>query len=207
MHDIEYVTQLKELIARAANGYQNRQDSISLRELLKIKIRSFTVPYCIEKNRRNRKLEKDLNVGYPHLFEIIHSNVALSEAVQNDFYNVKRELENIELERTRGIILRSKVQWTEEGEKNTSYFLRLEKNNYCIKLITKLQVEDETISEPSRILEEGKLFYQRLYSDPSNRNQDDPHAHTPEPRDSFTQSSTFPKLNESDMYRCENLLT
>ena len=207
LHDIEYVTQLKELIAHAANGYQNRQDPISLWELLKIEIRSFTVPYCIEKNRRNRKLEKDLHVRYAHLFEIIHSNVALSEAVQNDFYNVKRELENIELERTRGIILRSKVQWTEEGEKNTSYFLRLEKNNYCYRLITKLQVEDETISEPSRILEEGKLFYQRLYSDPSNRNQHDPHAHTSETRDSFTQSSTLPKLNENDMHSCENLLT
>ena len=86
LHDIEYVNQL---LTCAANGYQNRQDPIFLWELLKIEIRSFTVPCCIEKKRRNLKLKKDLNVRYSHLFEIIHSNAALSEVVQNDFYNVK----------------------------------------------------------------------------------------------------------------------
>ena len=48
------------------------------------------------------------------------------------------------------MILRSKVLWT-EGEKNTSYFLRLEKNNYCNKLITKLNVGENVITDPKEI--------------------------------------------------------
>ena len=43
-----------------------------------------------------------------------------------------------------GIITRSKAVWVEEGEKNTKYFLNLEKRNYNIKHIQKLLLEDDT---------------------------------------------------------------
>ena len=46
---------------------------------------------------------------------------------QINFIKKKAQLDDIELERASGIILRSKTQWVEESEKNTSYFLRLEK--------------------------------------------------------------------------------
>ena len=55
----------------------------------------------------------------------------------------------------------SKAQWVEEGEKNTFYFLRLWKHNYCNKLITKL--DENLITDPIQILDEGQNFYQNLY--------------------------------------------
>ena len=36
--------------------------------------------------------------------------------------------------RTNGIILPSKAQWVEEGEKNTKHFINLEKRNYDQKI-------------------------------------------------------------------------
>ena len=59
-------------------------------------------------------------------------------------------------------IIWSMAQWVEEGEKNTSYFLRLEKHNYCKKLITKLHVNGKEITDPSEILKAGQNVYATL---------------------------------------------
>ena len=82
-----------------------------------MEIRSFTIPYCVAKKRSLLRTEIELNKKYTQLFEIINSNADLNEHTINEFYNIKHQLENIERDRARGIILRSKVQWTEEGEK------------------------------------------------------------------------------------------
>ncbi len=45
-----------------------------------------------------------------------------------DIYNTtKKELEQIEKEEANSIIFRSKMNWYEHGEKNTKFFLNLEK--------------------------------------------------------------------------------
>ena len=87
---------------------------------------------------------------------MINSDSLINETTLEDFHQTKSELENFERERARGIILRSKSQWVEEGEKNTAYFLWLDKQNYCNKLITQIQKEDKIITNPVDILEEGK---------------------------------------------------
>ena len=91
------------------------------------KTRSTVIYNTVLRSKKRRQIEnaKELNKRYTRLFEIVKSNAELNEHIINEFYHVKQELENIERERARGIILRSKVHWTEEGEKNTSYFLRL----------------------------------------------------------------------------------
>ena len=61
-------------------------------------------------------------------------------------------------------MLRSKCRWVEEGEQNSSYFLRLEKHNFCNKHITQLNVNDSIITEQSEILKAEKQFYEKLYS-------------------------------------------
>jgi hypothetical protein len=40
-------------------------------------------------------------------------------------------------------MFRSKAKWVEEGEKNSKYFLNLEKNNYLNKMITTLNINGE----------------------------------------------------------------
>ena len=43
--------------------------------------------------------------------------------------NTRAELEDLHPQQSRGARIRSKVQWAEEGETSTSYFLCLEKRN------------------------------------------------------------------------------
>ena len=64
-----------------------------------------------------------------------------------------------------GAIIRSKVRWYEEGEKNTSYFLSLEKRNKAKSCIRKIiKTSDEEITDEKMILKEINNFYSHLYS-------------------------------------------
>ena len=47
-----------------------------------------------------------------------------------EYVQYKHEWGKIILKRHNTVILRSKVKWVEDGEKNTKYFLDLEKRNY-----------------------------------------------------------------------------
>ena len=70
-------------------------------------------------------------------------------------------LQDIKVE---GTILRSKVKWVEMGEKNTKYFINLEKRNYNSKYIKKLIKNDgQEITQPKVILQEQCSFYEDLY--------------------------------------------
>lgn len=62
-----------------------------------------------------------------------------------------------------GSIIRSKIKWTEHGEKNSSFFLNLEKRNYINKHITQLNISGNIINNPSEILKHEKLVYEKLY--------------------------------------------
>ena len=50
--------------------------------------------------------------------------------------NLEKEIEY----KTKGALIRCKVQWYEEGEKPTKYFLNLEKRNYKNKVIGQLRL-------------------------------------------------------------------
>ena len=61
-------------------------------------------------------------------------------------------------------IIRSKIQWAEEGERCTKYFLNLEKHNSINKAIFHLKVEEKSITGINNILNAEKEFYNKLYS-------------------------------------------
>ena len=76
-----------------------------------------------------------------------------------------KNLETLIETKTARVMLRSKAVWVEHGEKNTKYFLNLEKRNYNKKVITKLKKSDGTeIIDPNHILREEENFYTNLYS-------------------------------------------
>ena len=86
----------------------------------------------------------------------------------------KEELENLRKEKLKGIIIRSRVRWAEEGEKPTNYFCHLESRNYINKTITKIEKQNgQTITKQEDILNQVKLFYENLYENhDTNDNQD-----------------------------------
>ena len=74
---------------------------------------------------------------------------------QLDLYlRTKADLENLQMSRLKELIFRSKVRWTEAGEKTTKYFLNLEKARYNAKT-------SQTIISSEGVLTEQEQFYKK----------------------------------------------
>ena len=115
---------------------------------------------CRAKIKKEKLREETL---HNKLLEL-EKNLDGNEDSYLEYLVTKREWENLLKSKTYGIILRSKAKWIEEGEKNSKYFLNLEKINYNSKHITKLiNDKGEEIIEPQKILDEQKKFYMALY--------------------------------------------
>ena len=61
------------------------------------------------------------------------------------------------------IIVRSRVKWHEEGEKNNAYFLGLMNSKYTRLDLHKVIDEEGTATDKKTIMEKVKCFYQKLY--------------------------------------------
>ena len=79
------------------------------------------------------------------------------------YYEVKLKLEQISKRKTEGGMIRSKARWCEQGERNTRYFLNLERRNHLNKYITELKTENLTLYNPTEILNEEYRYYKNLY--------------------------------------------
>ena len=71
-----------------------------------------------------------------------------------------------------GAQVRSRGKYIEEGEKSTSYFIKLEKQRQVHNNITKLKVGGNIIEEPTEIFDECKNFYKDIYTSTEPNVQD-----------------------------------
>ena len=96
------------------------------------------------------------------------------------------------------MILRSKTQWSIEGERNSKYFCNLEKRHYTDKCLSTLELNDgEITNDPKVIKEEVLKFYETLYKSREQGIVDaDPMANL-----------EGPSLNQSDQDKTEGLIT
>ena len=125
-----------------------------------------------------------------------------NDSIQSEYYAVSSELDSILMHKARGAMLRSRAKWVEDGEKNTSYFLKLEHRNHKLKSIsTLLTGTGETITGRSEILKEEHKYYQKLYSNNDNASQDLPHLEK-----SFLANPSIPKLTDEEQEMCDSPL-
>jgi len=89
--------------------------------------------------------------------------------------------------------LKARCRWYNEGEKNTKYFLNLEKRHYKQGVISQLKLGNENfVTTDKEILSGCETFYKCLHS--SNN-------------DVFFGSQTEKRLNLTEQESCEGLLT
>ena len=201
LYDDKYVSEIKRIVMEAKDKHQY-QDKGLIWELIKYDIRVFTLSYASQKRKQEQKYEKELNDRYNFLFNSVNSGSGDEDMIQ-EFNVVKKELEACERHRARGVILRSRAQWVEEGETNSSYFLRLEKNNYCNKLIDKIQNGDQIITDPTEVLRAEKTYYENLYTNKADTDKDT----FVNCQKKFTSHPDIPKLNSHQSEQCERYIS
>ncbi|CAC5382751.1 unnamed protein product [Mytilus coruscus] len=85
-----------------------------------MKIRSLTIPYCIRKSRQEKEVFKRLELEIQSLENSV--NVNPCEINVTSLNQKKCELEKRRQTLVEGLILRSRANWHENGERCTNYF-------------------------------------------------------------------------------------
>ena len=128
-------------------------------ETLLMEIRGKSISYSCFKKKETEKIEKQLIED----ISILESNLTENNIETLD--QLKDSLRNIRKNKMQGILIRSRAQLIEDDEKPTKYFCNLESHNYINKIIPKIEKEDGTfIKDQDQVLNEAKLFYEKLYS-------------------------------------------
>ena len=139
------------------------------------------------------RLEADIDNKNSDEMHSLHLEEQLNES--------RLELEKIIEIRTKGAILRSKSKWYNEGEKNTKYFLNLEKRHYKQGTISQIKINDsEFVTSDKKILTECVVCYKNLYSSKGNTyNQDGTTV--------FFEGGDERAIDEHELTSCEGVLT
>ena len=101
-----------------AQNYEGLEDKQILWEMIKLEIRTQTIPSCVMNKRQMEKTERDLNKQLTVLFEKVNSGGEIENETWQEYSQIKLQLDNLE----RGVIIISKAQWVEEGEKTRHIF-------------------------------------------------------------------------------------
>ena len=127
-----------------------------------------TVIFKEEGKRKKKKGEQDL-IALKNSLGIIEDenlkDTACNKASKS-IELIEHKIDELETYVTQGAIVRSRIKWHMEGERNSKYFFALEKRHFKAKTITKIRNSDGSIiTECAKILRELESFYQVLYTE------------------------------------------
>lgn len=125
-------------------------------------IKGLTICYCCSKSAA-RSRNRDLLV---RLIDHLKAKVdAGSVSCLGPYHSALSELANLDSQTPRGVQVRSRVKWVEEGETSSAYFFRLEKKRSTDRWISALREDDGTIvSSPMDLCCVLSNFYSCLFS-------------------------------------------
>jgi hypothetical protein len=170
LNDKEYITYIKEKLTNFKIKYENELNHGLKWDLIKMEIRASTICYSKNKALKNRNNIKEIMKKLTDLEKDMTENPTDEQIQQVNEY--KSEIEIYNNEKAAGILMRSKADWAELGERNTKYFLNLEKRNYKKKCITKLIKDNkEEITGKQDILNYENDFDKQLYTEPKTCNE------------------------------------
>ena len=168
-------------------------------EYLRYKVRDFSKQYSVDKARERRAKRNKLELRVKEVDALISSNA--EETLIQEYQKCKHQLsEEIYNYVTQGIIIRSKVDWYEQGEKSSKYFYNLEKRNKAKSHIRKILNSNLVeLSEPETVFSSIKSFYSTLYKKRNDKTETDCY--------NYLKTRNLPKLTDNESRLCEGELT
>ena len=165
---------------------------------IKFNIRTSSIAYSKKLKKDRKKQEEELNSKYQFALKCFQENP--NDATRLQLENLKNELQILYDEKVEGIITRARVRWHEHGEKNSRYFLNLEKRNNIKKHIRKLYISGSISTNPLEIMDAQKRFYSKLYSrKPVDLNNEETKA--------FLENLNIQRLSDELSASCEGNIT
>ncbi|KAL9976148.1 hypothetical protein ACROYT_G013405 [Oculina patagonica] len=194
----DYVEMISKELPNWLEDARDLSDKRAKWDWLKFKIKTSSIIYSKQLSKDRQRREEELNARHQDMLRKFQENPCETTRLETE--KLKSELEALYDEKVEGIIIRSRAMWHEHGEKNTKYFLNLEKRNNIKKHIRKLFVSGSISTDPFEILNAEKCFYRKLYSKQKvNLNGDEANF--------FFQNPNLKRLSEELSTNCEGEIT
>ena len=144
-----------------------KQSACSKWECLKEVIAEKAIQWSVNKTKQNKseyaKVIRMLNEIKCKIDQTINIKTNDELFVQLDM--LEKKIDAIQEYKTEGAMIRSKSKWYIEGERSTSYFLRLEKLKYSNKTMKSLiNADGHIVSDQKKIILEQFKYYKELYA-------------------------------------------
>ena len=136
-------------------------------DVLKNECAKFAKQFSKQVAQNKRKLLINL---YDLKTELINEEIIKTSGHQstNVIAEVSQKITELENEKVKSAMFRSKCQWERMGERNSKYFFALEKRKFNNKTAFSMFVDGKLCKNQKRILAEQRAFYETLYtSDPN----------------------------------------
>ena len=198
LQDESYCQNIIKLISDCCENVSSLMTYQHIWEVLKIKIREFTIAYASNRSKLQKSEIRDLQERIDHL------NVdGDNEKPENilELSDLSSRL-NVLLEKeSYGAFIRSKSKWCEKGEKCNRFFLSLESQRQCNNVIKSLKTSTgKVVKHDNEILKEISNYYQNLFAETSMRQKADINAY-------LSSVKNFNKISEKDKISCDKAIT
>ena len=199
LNDVNFVSGMNALINTFAPN--NDDDPQTVWELLKIKMKEFAMNYGKKKGIKRKNEIVRLRLALNDLDATLASKPDCSETLKRR-QEVKLQLELTELHDAKAAQVRSRMKWIEEGEKNTKFFLGLEKARANAKIMEQVKdVNGRTVTGQHNVLKVQTDYFKELYRKKIDCNNMLNNIKT------FISNTNIPCLTEEEKNNCERDLT
>ena len=189
---------MKEEIPKIYQDSLQLKNSILQWDFTKYRMRQLAMKYSKEKAHERKSRRCFLEKSQQTLkLEITAESI---EELLKEYHTCKNESESIYYYITEGIILRSKVDWYEHGEKSSWYFLNLEKRKKAKSHLRKIVIDDslDETSDPGEILSNLRNLYKRQ----SYKTENEYLEYL-----EYLENLNLPRCNDAEKAVCEGTLT
>ena len=195
LQDNEYVKLITETLADQTNAKRLYRDIADWWENTKQTIKQKTAKYAKAKTKQEKKYET-------YLRKRLRNTLRKEERLRRDnriSQQLRAKIEEIEKKKEQGARIRTKIEWNNDGERNTKLFFALEKQKTASRSITQLKDENGTVKDKQEdILNIIRNFYKTLYK---NEFLDEKR------QDEILKNTKLPKLLNDLKNKCDIDLT
>jgi hypothetical protein len=201
LRDKEYVNKINKTIEDTMEQHKELKNLGLLWDTIKMKIRGASISYASYKAKCNREYEMKLENSRIKLEQDLVKNP--SEELYEMHATIKREVEALNNERSKGIQIRAKCTHIELNEHSSKYFFSKEKSQAETKSLTCLQIDENNMTTDSEvILEKQREYYENLYRE-RTLNDNDVEQETQD----FFSIPDLPQLHEDQKEELDNEIT
>ena len=156
----EYVQEMKTILVNEKTIFINMKSKILFWESLKQKIKQFSIDFS---TRIKQRCKSEIEKMECQIEKIRHSELPNNSKIE-EIEILQAKIDHFYSSKAEGARVRSRIKWWEQGEKSSSYFLRLESEQQMSNIIKEIEIDGLIKYDDREILEAIYNFYKNLYS-------------------------------------------